>query len=172
MAVEIDALKLNLAESESEQKLVESESENTRIRGVLSQQDKELMQIGQQQSLLQYKVTEAEAARAVTNKKISKLASELEALRAENGRLQKDNSIIREDQNQLEERQAAILRQLREAQAESDILRSKAGEADSSWVVAKERKKFYREKLRKTELQLQESDNIAQNYLRQLSYAS
>lgn len=78
----------------------------------------------------------------------------MEGLRAENGRLQEDKSIIREDPNQLEERLAVILKQLRETQAESDILRSKAVEADLGRAVAEERKKFYRERLRKTELQL------------------
>lgn len=73
-----------------QKKLLKSEAENARLRGLMAKQDNELLLWGQWQSLLDTQVTEA-------NSWIQNLEAELEAIKKNYETLEVDHSVIREE---------------------------------------------------------------------------
>lgn len=73
-----------------QKKLLKSEAENARLRGLMAKQDNGLLLWGQWQSLLDTQVTEA-------NSWIQNLEAELEAIKKNSETLEVDHSVIREE---------------------------------------------------------------------------
>jgi chromosome segregation ATPase len=107
---------------------------------------------------------------------ISELTVELENLRATHGQLQEDHSILKGDLSQLEERHAKALEKLKGSRTEATEEKDRAQEATRIYSIAKERRKFFKEKFAEMKALLFDTRgqlaNVVANYLKQLSYAS
>jgi predicted nuclease with TOPRIM domain len=107
-------------------KLTAFEAENSKLKETLAQQDKELLLVGQQQSIVQVEASKTIATRARAESRISEFTIELENLQATHGQLQEDHSILKKDLSQLEERHTKVLEQLKGNQIEAVEEKAKA----------------------------------------------
>jgi hypothetical protein len=131
----------------------------------LAKREEELRILGQHSAVMECKASDASTAWVRAEANLGKLSEELTGLRAEHAELQKDNSILREDLSQLEEKHTSTLEQLSEVHASLD-------RASKGRTVAEERYKHFHGEYKRMTLELKEAKAKAADYLHQLSFAS
>lgn len=153
-------------------KFEESKVEKALLRGLMAQQENELLLSGQRQSLLEIQASEA-------NSQIQGLEAQLMASKENSKRLEEDHSIIKEDLKQLKEKFievdlqcTTLLEHLQEAKEEASVQHMKAEEAAEKWKANKTKVVRLKAKFKHVKRQLDDYKEKALNYFRQLSFAS
>jgi hypothetical protein len=152
-------------EGTSKQRLEEVKEENAKLKEALAKRDEELRILGQHSVVMECEASDASMARERAKAKLGKLFEELTGLRAEHAELQEDNSILKEDLNQLEEKYSSTLEQLSKVQTSLD-------RALKGRIITEERYKHFHGEYKRTVLKLKEAKAKAADYLHQLSFAS
>ncbi|KAE8055989.1 hypothetical protein FH972_012792 [Carpinus fangiana] len=140
-----------LCSKDLKKKLAMSKARVVRLKDLLEDQDAKLLAAGQQQ----FEVVDANL----------KLKSKVEELTVELQALLEDHFVVKEDLRLLEESH-------KEVKKVALTLQSKAEVVETKMEIIEVQLGFFQDKQRKTELQLREAKGKAQNYLKQLSFAS
>ena len=136
--------------------------ESAKLKESMAKQDKELLLSSRLMSEVQCKASEASMARAWAESKLAKLTNELNNLKVEHTQLQEDNSIIKEDLGQLEEKHSEVLEQLKASWTSTD-------QVEKCKTVVEEKYQHFQGKYTKMRAMLKEAK--AANYLCQLFLA-